>query len=120
MKARVFHKVNKSTREAIRNEAIKQCAEVHEEYEHALDVLVAYTLREQLGFGQERMKRFFLAMVKNQISIKKAYSGGHVNDKTMPEFVMEYKLKQAGIDLESIIEETNRYADELCIVDNQK
>ena len=119
MKARVYAKLPKAYQQAINHEAYKQCVEVHQAYEHALDVLIAYTLREQCGFGQERMKRFFLAMAKNQISIKKAYSGGHVNDKTMPEFVMEYKLKRAGIDLKSIIEETNRYADELCIVDNQ-
>ena len=115
MKARAYAKLPKAYQQAINHEAYKQCAEVHEAYQHALDVLVAYTLREQCGFGQERMRKFFRAMTKNQILIKKAYSGGHVNDKTMPEFVMEYKLEQSGIDLKGIIEEINRYADELSL-----
>lgn len=115
MKARVLPKVNKATRDAVKQEVYKQCTEVHQAYEHALDVLIAYTLREHFGFGCERIRKFFLAMAENQILIKKAYSGGHTNDKTMPEFVMEYKLEQDGIDFKGIIEETNRYADELSL-----
>jgi hypothetical protein len=115
MKARVYAKLPKSYQQAINHEAYKQCVEVHQAYEHALDVLIAYTLREHFGFGCERIRKFFLATAENQILIKKAYSGGHTNDKTMPEFVMEYKLEQDGIDFKGIIEETNRYADELSL-----
>ena len=115
MKARIYPKVNKATRDAVLAEARKQCAEVHKEYQRALDVLIAYTLREQLGFGHDRIRKFFLAMVKNQVSIRRAYAGESTDDNEMPEFVMEYKLKQCGVDVESILSDIETYNAELLL-----
>ena len=115
MKARVYPKVNKATRDAVRNEARKQCAEAHKEYDHALDVLIAYTLREQLGFGHDRIRKFFLAMVKNQISIKRRYAGDSTDDNDMPEFVMEKKLEEDGVDFASILADIEHYFAELVL-----
>lgn len=115
MKARIPANLTKTQRNTIRQEAYRQCVDVHQAYEHALDVLIAYTLREQLGFGHDRIKKFFLAMVKNQIAIKRRYAGGSDDDKEMPEYVMEKQLGECGVDFASILADVENYTTELML-----
>lgn len=109
MKAKIPANLTKNQRNTIRQEAYKQCVDVHQAYEHALDTLIAYTLHTELGFGQKRIQDFFNAMVKHQISIKRAYAGGSTDDNEMPEFVMEVKLRDDGVDLPAILENIELY-----------
>ena len=110
MKARIPTKLTKQQEYTLRREATKQCIEVHEEYEHTLDTVIAYTLHTELGFGRKRIQDFFNAMAGHLITIKHNYSGGSTDDAKIAPYIMEKKLRDDGIDINEIISNMEKYA----------
>ena len=113
MKARLPVKLTRDQQIAVDREVRKHVVEVHAEYQHALDVAIAYTLHTQLGFGEKRLRDFFNAVARNQITIRNAYSGGSTDDAATAIYAMERKLSDAGINLQQLLDDMNSYAAEL-------
>ena len=82
-------------RKAMNDEINRQIVERSEKYYRAMDIIALYTLHKQFGFGKRRLKEFFDEF-RNQYQ--------HLQDYYMMpddvEWVAEYKLKEAGIDID--------------------
>ena len=107
MKAIIPHKLSVQQQKALDREIREQCVERVKEYEIMLDAALIYALREQLGFGKDRLKRIYDAMFRCREEAKEFYkhkeSDGNEYRATHDEvaFAMLWELKQIGIDVEA-------------------
>ena len=96
MKSRVPYQLTSKERKAMNDEINRQIAESHSKYLTEVDAMVLYTLHTELGFGKERLRRFWEALSINHKELIKRYE--------MPDdfpWLCSYFLKQnLGIDIE--------------------
>ena len=91
----------KPQRAAIKAEAVKQVYEARERLFHDMDAVIMWTLHEEFGFGEKRLKRFFNAFVKTYRQLQDFYELGNETS-----FVCKEKLKQIGVDVDAWNKET--------------
>lgn len=82
-------------RKAMNIEIERQLAEYTRKYEVELNARVLYVLREQLGFGEQRLRRFF---DRFQIEIDDLVKYYEMGDEDAA-WLCTRKLKEAGIDV---------------------
>lgn len=96
----------KIARQNFRNECHKIILEEDEKYDKEVDAMILYTLHTELGFGKERIMRFFRAMDRNHKALKEDYLFSTPDEMA---WLYKYKLKnEVGIDIDEVYEEMNR------------
>lgn len=111
MKALIPKKLTVAQQKALDREIRAQCVQRVKDYEIMLDAALIYALRQELGFGKERLKRIYDAMFRCREEAKEFYkyqeADGNEYRATHEEvaFAMLWELKQIGIDVEAWYEE---------------
>ena len=95
-KGRVFGaSFTKDEQKAIDLEVRRELLEFHEKYLRELDAVILWVLHVKLGFGHERLKRFYTDFSKEIRSMSQFYD---MEGEELT-WVMTEKLKKYGIDL---------------------
>lgn len=85
-------------REAMMHEINKQILAKDKEYQLDIDTMVLWTLHQCYGWGSARLKKFYVAMMKEHLRMREFYE----LDDLYPE---RHKLKEKGVDIEAWYEE---------------
>lgn len=81
-------------REAMMHEINRQILTKDKEYQLDIDTMVLWTLHQCYGWGAARLKKFYVAMMKEHLRMREFYE----LDDLYPE---RYKLKEKGVDIEA-------------------
>lgn len=85
-------------RESMMHEINKQILAKDREYQLDIDTMVLWTLHQCYGWGAARLKKFYVAMMKEHLRMREFYE----LDDLYPE---RYKLKEKGVDVEAWYDE---------------
>ena len=85
-------------RESMMHEINKQILAKDKEYQLDIDTMVLWTLHQCYGWGAARLKKFYVAMMKEHLRMREFYE----LDDLYPE---RYKLKEKGVDVEAWYDE---------------
>ena len=96
MKAR--YALNSQSKDAMKKEINRQILIQQDKFLNCIDAMVLWTLRVELGFGKERLERFYKAVCLNYREMCSFFA---MND-TYP---AEYKLREIGVDLDKLRKE---------------
>lgn len=100
MKARIPYKLTNRERDALQQEIDRQMVENVTRLSGDLTALVLWQLHTQLGFGKERLMRFYEAFAPAIQAMQDHYSAETADETN---FVLRYKLKQqCGIDVNDL------------------
>ena len=92
---------NAAQKEIIRQECVKEFDKLLPVYNREAALQVLYILRFDYGFGQERLQKFANRLAEMQNNTVHRYE---VKDSEIPD-ICEIKLKDSGIDVNSILGE---------------
>lgn len=84
-------------RKIMKAEIRKELAEHDRQHALEIDAIVLWVLHETFGFGEKRLKQYFDEFGKQLDKLREYY----VMDEEDEAWLCSYKLKQAGIDLET-------------------
>jgi hypothetical protein len=100
MKARIPYRLTGRERQALQQEIDRQMVENVTRLSGDLTALVLWQLHTQLGFGKERLMRFYEAFAPAIREMQDHYSAENADETN---FVIRYKLKQqCGIDVKDL------------------
>lgn len=85
-------------REAMMHEINQQILAKDKEYQLDIDTMVLWTLHQCYGWGAARLKKFYVAMMKEHLRMREFYE----LDDLYPEL---HKLKEKGVDIEAWYDE---------------
>ena len=85
-------------REAMMHEINQQILAKDKAYQLDIDTMVLWTLHQCYGWGAARLKKFYVAMMKEHLRMREFYE----MDDLYPE---RYKMKEKGVDVEAWYEE---------------
>lgn len=85
-------------REAMVHEINQQILDQDKDYQLDIDTMVLWTLHQCYGWGASRLKKFYVAMMKEHLRMREFYG----LDDLYPE---RFKLKEKGVDIEAWYEE---------------
>lgn len=85
-------------RESMMHEINRQILAKDKEYQLDIDTMVLWTLHQCYGWGSARLKKFYVAMMKEHLRMREFYE----LDDLYPE---RYKLKEKGVDVEAWYDE---------------
>lgn len=85
-------------REAMMHEINQQILQRDKDYQLDIDTMVLWSLKQFAGWGAARLKKFYVAMMKEHLRMREFYE----LDDLYPE---RYKLKEKGVDIEAWYEE---------------
>lgn len=85
-------------RKAVMHEINQQILAKDKEYQLDIDTMVLWTLHQCYGWGATRLKKFYVAMMKEHLRMR----GFYELDDLYPE---RYKMKEKGVDVEAWYEE---------------
>lgn len=85
-------------RKAMMHEINQQILARDKEYQLDIDTMVLWTLQQCYGWGAARLKKFYVAMMKEHLRMREFYE----MDDLYPE---RYKMKEKGVDVEAWYEE---------------
>ena len=85
-------------RESMMHEINKQILAKDKEYQLDIDTMVLWTLHQCYGWGSARLKKFYVAMMKEHLRMREFYE----LDDLYPE---RFKLKEKGVDIEAWYDE---------------
>lgn len=94
MKALIPYKLSKIEKEAMIQEVKRQLVKYDEKYQNDFDAMVLYTLYENFGFGEKRLKRFYKELIKKHGELRQHYQMDNVT------WICIEKLKEIGVDIE--------------------
>ena len=80
------------------HEINKQILAKDKEYQLDIDTMVLWTLHQCYGWGAARLKKFYVAMMKEHLRMREFYE----LDDLYPE---RHKLKEKGVDVEAWYDE---------------
>lgn len=100
MKARVPWQKTKAEEKAMMDEIHRQILIEHDKFANDFDAMVLYTLHTHLGFGKERLRRFYEAFFAGQQQLIKHYEMPGDNA-----WLCDQKLKSIGVDVKQWNEE---------------
>lgn len=83
---------------AVMHEINQQILARDKEYQLDIDTMVLWTLHQCYGWGATRLKKFYVAMMKEHLRMREFYE----MDDLYPE---RHKLKEKGVDVEAWYEE---------------
>ena len=78
-----------------------------EEFCTRIDVVLFYTFLTELGFHHKRIKRFYFAMIENQVRMIEEFRTD-ANDDTTHYAVMAKRVSEAGIDVKELLLEADK------------
>ena len=81
-------------RKSMMHEINKQILAKDKEYQLDIDTMVLWTLHQCYGWGAARLKKFYVAMMKEHLRMREFYE----LDDLYPE---RHKLKEKGVDVEA-------------------
>lgn len=90
------HESKESRKKAMDMEIQRQLAEYDRKHIREIDALVLWELREQLGFGNKRLKKFYDNFSRGIEALIRRYEMEQGDDV----WLCTYKLKEIGCDLE--------------------
>ena len=112
MKARIGSgklKMAPETRAAMEAEAKRMAGEALEEYnrmnEDEIDSMVLYILRDEFGFGEKRLRRFYHLFYHGLRELGKRYLMEAYDDRI---WLAQRRLEQDGIDIQKWKEEESK------------
>ena len=85
-------------RESMMHEINQQILAKDKEYQLDIDTMVLWTLHQCYGWGAARLKKFYVAMMKEHLRMREFYE----LDDLYPE---RFKLKEKGVDVEAWYDE---------------
>ena len=85
-------------RESMMHEINQQILAKDKEYQLDIDTMVLWTLHQCYGWGAARLKKFYVAMMKEHLRMREFYE----LDDLYPE---RHKLKEKGVDIEAWYDE---------------
>lgn len=85
-------------RESMMHEINRQILAKDKEYQLDIDTMVLWTLYQCYGWGAARLKKFYVAMMKEHLRMREFYE----LDDLYPE---RHKLKEKGVDVEAWYDE---------------
>ena len=105
-KGKIFGAVlTSSEKKAMQIEIKRQLDEWDRKHRREIDALILWQLHEQLGFGEKRLKKFYM----NFASELKKLSDRYALDEEDQIWLCTYKLKdELGIDLEDWVNEADK------------
>ena len=86
------------SKKAMNREINRQILEQEDKLIQGIDAVILWTLHSELGFGKERLERFYKAVIRNYKELCKYYE----MDDTYP---AEYNLRKIGVDLDRLRKE---------------
>lgn len=96
--------MSKEEKRALKAEVARQSREISDKFALEIDATILWSLHEKFGFGPERCKRFYDSVAESRENLLKKYE---MQDDS--EFILIYKLKEAGIDLRKWAEEQKKH-----------
>lgn len=85
-------------RKAMMHEINQQILAKDKEYQLDIDTMVLWTLHQCYGWGATRLRKFYVAMMKEHLRMREFYE----MNELYPE---RYKMKEKGVDVEAWYEE---------------
>lgn len=85
-------------KKAMMHEIHQQVLEMDRQYQLDVDTMILWTLHQCYGWGAARLKKFYVAMMKEHLRMREFYE----LDDLYPE---RHKLKEKGVDIEAWYDE---------------
>jgi hypothetical protein len=109
MKSLIKQHHNRLVREAKQREAHDIVRELWSEQCRKADISILYALHNVFGFGAVRCRRFYHAMIQNHFQMCEDFQ---CKGDDAHYWVMEKRLKDAGIDVDELRREADEMAEE--------
>ncbi len=95
MKALQRYQMSKAEKAALKAEIARQVHELDEKFSAEICAMLLWALHEEFGFGADRLRR-----VWNCVAVHRAELLKHYDMQDNAEFILLYKLRQIGVDVE--------------------
>lgn len=99
MKAQTF-RLTAAQKKAMLDEIKRETVEVVQAYETDQDAAWLYTLRQEFGFGKERLERAYKRYFEHREQIQREYQG--IEGDGIRETAMKHKLLEVGVDVDAL------------------
>lgn len=99
-----------SERQVLKKEVRSMMADYHYKHLTELDAVILWVLHEEYGFGEKRLKDFYISFNRAVKGLLKRYEMEEDDDDDQI-WLFTHKLKQAGIDLRAWDEEARKMFD---------
>lgn len=95
MKALQQYQMSKAEKAALKAEIARQVHELDEKFSAEICAMLLWALHEEFGFGADRLRRVWDCMAVHRAELLK-----HYDMQDNAEFILLYKLRQIGVDVE--------------------
>jgi len=95
MKALQRYQMSKAEEAALKAEIVRQVHELDEKFSAEICAMLLWALHEEFGFGADRLRR-----VWDCVAVHRAELLEHYDMQDNAEFILLYKLRQIGVDVE--------------------
>lgn len=102
MKAPTF-KLTAAQKRAMLDEIKRQTVDIVHAYETDLDTAWLFAIREEFGFGKDRLERLYRKYFEYREQIQREYQG--IEGDGIRETAMRSALKYAGVDVDALYDE---------------
>lgn len=102
MKVRIQRNLSSSKKKTLNDEMRKSLIEWDRKHETEIDAIILWALHREFGFGKERLKRAYKVISEEFASLRRRYE----LDDDMAIWLCTEKVKELGIDLEEMKDET--------------
>lgn len=99
MNVKVKYQMTVAQKKAMDAEIDRQIAENLKTVQVNLEAIILWNLREQLGFGKKRLKRFHDAFAPALLELESYYA---MHDSRAQEWLCKRKLRDIGVDVEEL------------------
>jgi len=95
MKALQRYQMSKTEKAALKAEIARQVHELDEKFSAEICAMLLWALHEEFGFGADRLRRVWDCVAVHRAELLK-----HYDMQDNAEFILLYKLRQIGVDVE--------------------
>lgn len=89
------YSMSKEEKRALRSEVARQARQISDRFSLEVDATILWALHEEFGFGADRLRRVWDCVAVHRAELLK-----HYDMQDNAEFILLYKLRQIGVDVE--------------------
>lgn len=89
------YSMSKEEKRALHAEVARQARQISDRFSLEVDATILWALHEEFGFGADRLRRVWDCVAVHRAELLK-----HYDMQDNAEFILLYKLRQIGVDVE--------------------
>ena len=89
------YSMSKEEKRALQAEVARQARQISDRFALEIDATILWALHEKLGFGPERLRRFYDCVYESRETLLQHYD---MHDDA--EFILLHKLREIGVDVQ--------------------